>query len=363
MPFLLNNPRRVPGVSRHGHISASQVKTAQMCLRKWAFDKVWGVHEPTKYHFAVGHALHALAERYHGKTASSWEGLFPPGWDKGIQQPDAALIRTWADAAVRQGVWQARDGIIIEHPVALLVGKRMLDDRGIPLLARAVTYENDRGVREMERLVAMESGEDLPPGWDDLAPFIGFIDIFDVWASGMPLVEDHKTAKNRTYTLTAESLAQDTQMLTYAAVALALRPDPGMVRLKHNVFLKDPKNPEVFETSAVVTTQTVAKKWQEIIEAAERMRAVRDNAPRLTPLEHRADNWYRVPGAIDEGPKQEKEACDAYGGCPFKDICKRRCYAHQAIQGLDRRVLMAKVPQRVQPKRQTFSLNMQRSLV
>jgi len=357
MPFQAKSAPQT-GVSRHGHVSASQVKTAQMCLRKWAFEKVWMVRTIQQYHLLLGQALHGVGERYLAKVGGGWEGLFPRGWDAGLQPKDAKMVRTHAERAVSQGVWQAREGIIIEHPVTLLVGRRMLDHRGLPLLARAVTYTNDLGIRGILRLTHQEGGAPLPVGWDDLAPFIGFIDVFDLWAREMPLVEDHKTSKNRRYTLTAEELALDTQMLCYAAVALGLRPDADFVRLKHNVFLKNHEDPEVFETTAVVTTQRVAQKWEEILTISERMRTVYDHAPKIVgPVEHRADNWHRVPGAMEEG--REEEACNAYGKCPFKDVCKRRCPAHTLVAELDRRAAAAKPVIPIAPvQRKTFHFNL-----
>jgi hypothetical protein len=352
--------RRLP-VSRWGHISASQLKTAGMCLRKWAFEKVWGVKSPSAYHHAYGKDLHEVGERYFGMQVSDWEALFPSWWARHLLPADRRNIQALARMAVERGVWRARPGAIVEHPIALLVGRRMVDARGMPLVARATTFENDLKVRSVSRLLAMDDGSPLPAGWDDLPPLVGFIDVFDLWAEGLdPLVEDHKTAKNTRYVLTAQELTKDVQMLSYAAAALGLRPASGRVRLRHNVFIKDPQALDVFATEAVVTADDVRVHWAQVIALSEHMQVVRTQV-RDQPLdpkkpEERADAWHRVPGAIDDEGGYER-ACKAYGGCPFQDVCKRRCSAAQVVTRLDTAVRAAVLLPATVPSRSTFKLN------
>ena len=114
-------------------LSASQIKTANICTKKWFFQKV--IHLPTLSadHFTFGHVLHAVAERYlsatikgevplphpdweYGKdrtyTSGPFEGqtigdpidLLPKGWDKDISVTDSSLIAALIQKSIEEGV-------------------------------------------------------------------------------------------------------------------------------------------------------------------------------------------------------------------------------------------------------------------
>lgn len=361
MSFTIDTKGRRLPVSRWGHVSASQLKTADLCMRKWAFEKVWGVRTPSAYHHDYGKALHDVGERYMAQVVTSWDDLFPASWARNLLPKDREQIQGLVRKAVEQGVWRARQGLIVEHPIALLVGRRMRDHRGMPLVARALTYQNDVGVRAVARLLSMHDGSPLPIAWDDLPPLVGFVDIFDLWAQVEPIVEDHKTAKNTRYVLTAEDLTDDIQMLSYAASVFGLRPDVDRVRVRHNVFVKDPQEPNpVFATEAVVTVDQVRRKWDWVVDVSERMQLIRtlvkDQPVDPTKPEHRADAWHRVPGAVDEEGGYER-ACKAYGGCAFQDACKRRCTAAQVVQRVDTSVRASTLLAHRPAPSQSFKLN------
>ena len=323
------------------HFSSSQHKTAHLCWRKWWFEKVAKLRDSTiKIYHATGKATHAVAERYHLKQATTWDGLFPPGWDAGLDDANRSFIRYAATQSVEKGIWQATPDVEIEAPACALVGKDFRDARGMPWLARPVVNLDQKGERVQGRPTTLITGKPLPPGWDRLPRFIGFI---DVKKPDLGIIEDHKSAKNRRYTLTPDKLKRDVQLLSYAAVLFAERPALNCITLKHNVALKDTEAPDrVYATTTTVSPDWVAAHWTDVIATIETAQGIRTRVPVLADGSpgggsalNRADRWAEVPGACDEGDARKKDACEAYGGCPYQDICFLRASALQVTRRLD----------------------------
>ena len=200
----------------------------------------------------------------------------------------------------------------------------------MPWIARADTFMDAEGVRRHTTPLCLHDGRPLPVGWDRLPPFVGFIDVAHLLATPAQ-VDDHKTAKNRKYALTPAKLAEDLQVLSYAALPLALRPDLDQVRLRHNVFLKDPetKTP-AYPVTAFANAAMVARNWHQVIQDVEDMEELRRTVPVLTDPERphsKGTNWQKVRCAIDDG--RTKDACEAYGGCPMRDVCFGRATIEQ----------------------------------
>ncbi len=317
-----------------GNISASQLKTKRRCSRLWWFEKVCGLKlQRSEKHFLVGHLLHGIAERYLLRQATTWADLFPPGWDKGLEEHEGQWMRMMAELAVTNGLWQSSDQVQVEYPLIMLVGREHLDHRGMPRIARASTYTDKDGTRRHAAPTALHDGSPLPAGWDRLPPFVGFIDVAHLHSTPA-VIEDHKTAKNRKYALTSAKLAEDVQVLSYSALPLALRPDLDQVRLRHNIFLKDPdaKTP-CYAVNAFANAAMVARNWNQVIEDAEDMQRLREQHPPSTdPQRAKADGWHKIPCAIDAG--KTKDACEAYGGCPMRDVCFGRATIEQVTSRL-----------------------------
>ncbi len=316
--------------------SASQHETFALCKRKWAFGKVWGIKDRDKPYFVFGHALHAVADLYLSGTAKSWEALFPTGWNKGLDEYESNQIQTMAKQAVENGTWQAVPGSLVEFALAFVVGPQFIDARGLPLLAKAETYKDESGVRRVAQLTSLYDGKPLPSGWDVIPPYVGFIDHMILDAE-VPTIADHKTAKKREYARTPAKLAEDGQVLSYAAVPLVLRPDVDLVKLRHNVFLKNADAPTpVYPVNAEAPLAKVRATWDRIRASSAEMLRIREDAPKIVDAGNpyrRADNWKKVRSAIEEG--RTKEACDKYGGCAFKDVCFGRATAEQVVRRLD----------------------------
>jgi hypothetical protein len=248
-----------------------------------------------------------------------------------------------AEGAVAHGLWQAKQGISVEYPVALLVGEEHCVG-GLPLMAKVETAD-DHGVRKVVRLVSLIDGAPLPTHWNRLPPMVGFIDILDL-TGAIPEVVDHKTSKNRKYTLSPAKLAVDVQMLNYAAVALNLVPTVSDVKLRHNCFLKSSDSDEsVYAVRSSTSRQSVIDHWQTIIRDVQDMETARRIAP-LTAgrAEERAKNAHLLKAAY--GTPDERSACNAYGGCAFRDYCAGRCDHIQIVKRLEQGGATARSPPR-----------------
>ncbi len=322
--------------------SASQIKTADMCMRKWWFDKVAGVRERQKHHFHLGHALHAVGERFLLGLFATEQDLYIPGWDEGLEDFEKEWMRTVVRRAIATGIWSALPNAYIEFPILYLMGENHRDADGLPLMAASNTYEDKEKVRRHGKPTQLIDGRPLPPDWDRLPLFVGFIDVMQLGTS--PAIIDHKSAKSRKYTLTPKDLAEDSQVLSYAAAAWQLSGARVPVRLRHNVFLKADVKPEkqVFTTDAVAPLDAIQRQWEHNRATVLKMIQMRQQAPKLVDPDvrnhankyaKRANNYLKVPSALDQG--RVREACDCYGGCPFREACFGRARIETVVQQLD----------------------------
>lgn len=135
------------------------------------------------------------------------------------------------------------------------------------------------------------------------APVVGYIDLVVVdEVNKIVHVWDHKTSKDWKWAKTEADLRSDPQCLLYLAVALDLYGPSYTYRFGHHVIL----------TSAVEPQRTVS--FEVSLDEIERGRATLNTW--LRSMRQDAD---LVDGAMVE---PTFGSCWAYGGCPFKDICK-----------------------------------------
>lgn len=308
-------------------VSASQFKDFTRCERLWWFHKVAGIKEREKQHFVIGSALHGCAERY--QIGTSVGQVYRPGWDAGLTDDERDWVKKSVDYAISLGLWERIPGRLVEFPICMLVGP--LDAQGMPLVARSVVYEDDKGVRKIKPPTCLVDGSPLPPGALSMPHYNGFIDFLDLDLPA-PLIGDHKSAKSRRYALTPEKLAHDVQMRCYAAGVFGLMPEAQIIRLRHNVFLKDPKAPTpAYPVDTTVDRLAIEIHWQQVIAWSKKMQSLRKNFP-AGEGPARADAWYQVDSAIQCGHPEE---CQGYGGCTFKDVCHGRCSAQQLLARID----------------------------
>lgn len=132
---------------------------------------------------------------------------------------------------------------------------------------------------------------------------VGFVDVYippEHTEDGIPEVIDHKTTSAWKWAKTEEQLRSDMQMIPYAAWALEVsRCDK--VRISHVQYLTKGA-PEARKVSVVLTMQEVLAEWTGLVALAKTMRETAN-----------------IESAKDvEG---NTNACGAFGGCPYQDIC------------------------------------------
>lgn len=243
-------------------ISASQLSTAQLCIRKWWFERIAKMPSLKGGYLAFGTCLHAVAERY---LAGESE-LFPEGWDfdeesqQTLTPDEAQLIFALVEKGIDEGILERRPGGRIEEK-----------------------FEFD--VVDSVRIT-------------------GFIDY-----QTKDHVEDHKTSKNRRYLKSAKKLLEDIQMNVYGKFKLLEHQEQGLtppriITYRHNQFIKDPDDPVVLKTEAETTPHAIESFWRDtILPLTDKMLAAKT-----------VDN----PFDLEEPPIA---SCKAYGGCPFTSLC------------------------------------------
>ena len=244
------------------NLSATQLETADLCIRKWRFTYHDRLPVYKKGHFGFGTCLHAVAERFLRSEAN----LYPEGWDIDpdskvrLSPAEAAIIPVLIQAGIDAGYLERRPGGVVEAAFNLAANGHILRGK--------IDYHTVQGRR----------------------------------------IEDHKTAKNDRYIKkTGKALAKNIQMQSYAKVLLEEvrsrgEVDPPFITLAHNQFLIEDE--AVRRTEGEVTTAEVEAFWKGTI----------------LPL---IDKIVAAAAAADtlELPMPEASACNAYGGCPFMSVC------------------------------------------
>lgn len=133
-------------------------------------------------------------------------------------------------------------------------------------------------------------------------------------------VVDWKTTSDLRYAKGSDELASSVQMISYAEWVVEQKRywrdawdiDLERVRVSHGNF-RTRGAPAALKTTTSIGLPELAVKWSRIEGVAERMKAT----ARLTLAE--------VPKNLD--------ACNAYGGCPFRDVCPRPMFADFNFEG------------------------------
>jgi hypothetical protein len=274
-------------------ISPSQIQTKRDCVRKWVFQSLFYLPSIKKSYFAFGNVLHAVLERWlnadnngrdkNGKTVD----LYPKGWatdtdkhtnaSQTLTADEQILIKDLVQLAIEQGLVERTSGRLIEEYFAREV-------------IEGVIIHGYLDVQVLEEL----------------------------------RVEDHKTTKAPRYVMSEDKLHADIKMRCYA-IEVAMRYHalhreiPESVTMCLNYLIKDPLKPQVRKREATISTDELDGEWDRIIDDAWQMKAYKEkyqnyldfkDKPSYSDLDHE-----EIPGP------ETTNTCNAYGGCPYQNIC------------------------------------------
>lgn len=266
----------MPSVLTKLRVSASQLETAQICLRKWYMGKVLKLPQPFDRNKMLGEVGHEVLERYRQRKE-----LYPEGWtsptDRFTGLKSSHHITTTEQALLKALVTKAiSEGVVVIEPDG-----------------------------QIEREFGKELGTlELIDGIN--IKLIGFID----YCYGNT-IEDHKFIgpnSGKYYGLDKLKSALAMNIYAYAGYREGFLTDPT-VWLRYNLFVKDLTSPQV-------SIKHVEKTKEEIFDFFEdKIR------PLFKPMVMAAKNcssWEQVDNAMCKG---HPEVCKKYGGCEYLDIC------------------------------------------
>lgn len=197
-------------------ISASQIKTFELCQKKWFLEKIQKIPAgPPGYGATFGTVMHGCLERL-----QLGEEIYPEGWDERLRPGDSELVQD-----------------------LLCLYKPMVDSV------------------QVEKKFSVPVVEDIT--------LTGYIDLL-----ADSYVIDHKSTSSFKWALSAEELARDLQMMVYAYYALSQTSDKeSLIKLQHNVFLR--RSPAKRRTTvAYVSPDAILERWGEIKQTALKMKVV-----------------------------------------------------------------------------------------
>ncbi len=254
-------------------VSASQVKDFNLCQRKWFIIHRLGERPPESDSLKDGTHLHEELEDYLVSGA--------------ILQRIKRTPRGETKAVEREARYQAHVAAAAPFLPAAPVPASVHIEQWIEL----PTYING-------------------PKW------VGKVDVIDALVRRLKIL-DHKSCKNFTHALSEDDLKKDVQMGAYGRYVLThpmfSKHDRSAVDLTHT-YIKLPGKPKVKQITVSASVEEINGTWETSLQSVRSMEKVSE----LT-------NWQDV--------KPSTEACDAYGGCPFKAKCGFENQIAQMVKG------------------------------
>lgn len=265
--MLFFDPEKIPAPEPLKNHSASQVKTYEMCERKWTLETLHRLRGPASSAMATGTALH--------KQIEDW-------YLRGVE-PKAPL----AFAGVQNLPVRGSGPILIEKAL----------DKADP------TGAIDPETKRVKRVPALFTGA---------FPWKGFIDLLyqPLGMKQRVQVWDHKTTINLMWAKTNQELKEDLQLNVYAKWCFDSDAALEVVDVFHNYLVTSTMNQTEVRASSISRSEN-AKHWQHIDARAKEMQVISDMAQQSQD----SNFWQRA--------KPNFDSCGAYGGCPFREMCDK----------------------------------------
>lgn len=281
-------------------LSASQLETAEDCLRKWWLQRVAKLPERPKGHpyllaRTLGDVLHEVMDRY---LSADHLGRGPNGKPVNLYPDKRKTTAGWLPWTSVVSKFGADKGEV-----------RSVTPKEAELIQKLVRAAIDQGVIIRAPDGKVESRFDYK---------LFETEDFHVWITGYrdyipsrDVVEDHKTCKKNKapWKKTAKKIHANMQMRVYGKTLLLDaeargEPLPAEITLCHNQFVKDPNQPVVDKRPVKITREALDTHW----------------TSKVLPLAHKIAKVKKVKRWEDiEEP--EADVCNKYGGCPFMRVC------------------------------------------
>lgn len=258
---LFFDPDKIEAPVFPTNLSATQKKAFDSCERQWALINLHKLKPPESPSFALGNALH--------KQLEDW-------FSKGIT-PSSTLARAALNQLPLRGSGPMLVEAWLQEPDLCVVD---------PLTSQKIKWSG-----KLDLLFQ-------PPGVTDSVKLY-----------------DHKSTKSMSWALSAEDLLNDTQMMTYAYWVSRKDFDITKFELFHSYMVTTTAT-EVHlvgdDKPAVASRGHVEEKWSQIhARGVEMMHTANAAVASKDPL-----FWERT--------QPNFEACGAFGGCAFEELCTRK---------------------------------------
>lgn len=242
-----------------GHLSASQLKTADECPRKWYWQKIIGVRVPETGAMTLGKAIHSELE----------------GWARGSDAPLSPLA-----AAGLVHLPPRSEALLAESPLE----QPSLTLRGIPFL----------GYIDLA----------APPGaWRDV-----------------PAIVDHKTTSDFRWAKTPDALSTDPQAVAYARWAAMRYYGAGLAEGAIDAHPATDTGDRTVDVRFVYyrTRGAIATKP---VDVTFKVRDLAPQWERFGKTVDAMKRYAEVPETEARAVPANLSACDMFGGCPHRARC------------------------------------------
>jgi hypothetical protein len=253
-------------------LSASQIDTAQTCLRAWWFSKVAKLKQPFARNLLVGEVGHGVCERYLLN-----QPLYPAGWEYPVNRftgerekhhittTEQALVKALITKAIAEGVLKVEPDGEVE--------------------------------KEFNPVVDNVEGEEIS--------LLGFID----YIAGNVIIDHKFTSAAKYYGVAKLDKALAMNLYAYAGYELGMFTDPTCW-IRYNLFIKSTEKPEVLVKLKEKSKEEVYNYYEQHIQSMYKP---------MVLAKRNCKTWDKVDSAMDKGCAAT--ACMKYGGCPYLDIC------------------------------------------